>query len=240
MVLTNPRYMGKRAYHGEIVADSTWPAIVDESTWRAANAVLNDPSRRRVATRAKYLLTGLATCAVCGSTVHAGGNARQGVPGYRCSGSLGHFARRSEPIDEYVETILIEKLSLPDARTLLSKKGPDAGALQLEAIGIRERLDSLASDFADGALTSSQLRIATEKLRSRLSDVEGALADSGRVDVLGSIVNSIDVKAAWGDLATANKRAAIDLLFAVQIHPVGKGKRTFDPASVTVTARSQT
>lgn len=237
MVLTNPRYMGKRQYHGEIVGDAAWDAIVPESTWRAANAILANPERRRTPTRGKYLLTGLAACGVCGAPVHAGGNARKGVPAYRCSGSLGHFARRSEPIDEFVQQYVVEKLSMPDAVALTSRKGADTGALDLEAVGIRERLDSLALDFANDTLTASQLRVATEKLRARLNEIEAQLADAGKVNVLSPLIGG-DVQASWDALPTANKRAVIALLYRVEIRPIGKGRRHFDPESVTVTPQT--
>ena len=45
MFLRKPRNAGLRAHNGEIVGKGTWPALVDESTWRAAQAVLNAPGR---------------------------------------------------------------------------------------------------------------------------------------------------------------------------------------------------
>lgn len=234
-VLKNPRYMGKRAHLGEIVADSEWPALVDESTWLSVNAVLSDPTRRKAPTRGRYLLSGLAVCGVCRSYVHAGGAGRAKVPGYRCSGSMGHFGRMAGPVEAYVEAVMVARLSQPDAKELMvAKPATDGRDLALEAVGLRARLDSLAVEFADGDLTASQLRIATERMRSRLVEVEAEMADAGRLDVLGDLVGALDVQAAWDALSIEKKRAVIAVLATIVIYAPGRGRRNFDPATVGV------
>jgi site-specific DNA recombinase len=235
MVLSNPRYMGKRAHLGEVVADAEWPAIVEDSTWHAANAILRNPARRTAITRGKYLLSGLAVCGVCGAPVHAGGNARKGVPGYRCSGAGGHFARRSEPVDEFVEMVMVARLSASDARELTrSSTKANVAALRIEATGARARLEALAIDYADGTITGSQLRAATARLRDRLSELEDQMADAGRTDILGPLVTSDDVRSAWDALSNDRKRPVIGALARVTLHPVGRGVRTFDPETVGI------
>jgi site-specific DNA recombinase len=235
MVLSNPRYAGKRAHLGEVVADAEWPAIVEDSTWQAVSAALRNPSRLSAPKRGKYLLSGLAVCGVCGATAHAGGNARKGVPGYRCSGSNGHFSRKSDPVDSYVQAVMVGRLSRPDAKALLTlEKGPDVEALQLEAVGLRERLDALALDYADGAITSSQLRVATERLTLRLTAIEASLADAGRVDVLGPLIGADNANDVWEFMETSAKRSVINILAKIILHPVGRGTRTFDPDTVGI------
>jgi hypothetical protein len=70
MFLRKPRNAGLRAHNGEIVYDKdskpvkgTWPAIVDQSTWKAAQNVLNAtgraPGRKSVR---RHKLTGLMLC----------------------------------------------------------------------------------------------------------------------------------------------------------------------------------
>lgn len=235
-VLLNPRYCGRVRYKGEVLAQrAEWPAIVDDATFEAVRALLLNPARRTAGRAPTHLLTGIAVCGVCGATVHAGGNARREVRAYRCSGSLGHFARRADPVEEYVAALVVARLSQPDARTLLvDHAGADVPALQLESTGVRERLDALAVDFADGALTASQLRIATDRLRGRLAEIERELADAGRVDVLGALVDAEDAQAAWDALSLERRRAVISTLMQVTLHPVGRGTRTFVPESVGI------
>lgn len=228
-VLLNPRYAGLRAHRGEIVGAATWPAVIDESTYYAAHAVLTDESRARPPLSGAALLTGLGRCGVCRTaTVHAGGASQQqqGSRIYRCAGSQGHVARRAEPVEQYVEAVIIERLSRPDARDLLTDhKRPDIDELRMQATALRARLDSLAVEFADGSLTASQLRAATERMRAKLADAEAAMADAGRVDVLGPLVTSDDVRAVWDSLSVARRRQVIDVLATVTIHPPGRGTR---------------
>jgi site-specific DNA recombinase len=234
-VLENARYMAKRSHLGVIVTDGIWPAIVEESTWQSVHAILKDPARQQGQLRGRYLLSGLALCGVCRSTVHAAGNARAGVPGYRCSGSMGHFARRSAPVDEYVEAVIVGRLSRDDARDLLAHEPETTGHdLALEAVGVRARLDSLAVDYADDALTTSQFRIATGRLRDRLAQLEDKMAVAGRVDVLGPLISAGDVREAWTELSSAKKRAVIATLASIVIYPPGRGVRHFDPDSVGI------
>ncbi len=239
MVLKNPRNAGKRAYKGVIVADAVWPALVAEETWLAAVGLLAEPSRYvGGGRRSRALLTGVARCGVCGATVHCGGS-RPGLRGYRCGGSSGHVARKAEPVDEFVTAVVIERLSRPDAAELLHDESkPDLEAMRGEAVALRTRLDSLAVEFADGSLTPSQLRAATARLRSRLKGVEGSMADAGRVNVLGPLIAARDAGVAWEGLTVARRRAVIDTLMVVTIHPPGRGVRTFRPETVGIEWRT--
>jgi DNA invertase Pin-like site-specific DNA recombinase len=250
-VLLNPRNAGLRAHiseddrkaangarvrrDGHITGPAAWPAIVDEGTWRAAVDVLRDPSRRKPPRNAQAMLTGVGLCDVCGLTVHSGGAAK-GANGrtYRCR-SMAHVARAAEPVDDFVSAVVVERLSRPDASGLLADETrPDVGKMREEAVALRTRLDALAVDFADGSLTASQLRAATERLREKLADVEARMADAGRVDLLGPLVTADDVRVAWDDLSTARRRAVVDLLMTVQLRAPGRGTRTFRPETVEI------
>jgi DNA invertase Pin-like site-specific DNA recombinase len=236
LVLMNPRNAGKRAYKGEIVADAEWPAIVDPATYEAAKAVLRNPERRTRPTSARRLLSGVAVCGVCGATVHAGGSPRPGFANYRCSGALGHFARLAKPVEDYVVEHVIGRLSMPDARELMLRDGnhPDVSALRAEQNGIRERLAELVTAFTDGPVTAEQLRIGTERLRARDAEIDAQLADAGRVDILGDLVDAEDIRAVWDRLSDARKRRVVDILMKVTIYPPGRGVRTFRPETVGI------
>lgn len=241
MVLLNPRNMGKRAYNGEIVGDAVWPAIVDESTWRAVEGVITHPGRRRAPRSERYLLSGLALCGICGATIHAGGAARRGIRAYRCGGSMGHFSRIADPVDEYVSAVVVGVLSRDDARDLLHDTArPDTDALRVEAMGLRERLDSVAVEFADGELTANQLRTVTTRLREKLAAVESQMADAGKVNALGPLINADDVQAAWDGLSVGRQRAVIDILMTVRVHPPGRGTRTFRPETINIEPKAGT
>lgn len=231
-VLRNPRNIAKRVHKGQIVADAQWPAIVTEERFEAVASMLKNRARTAQPS-GRQLLSGLALCGVCGATVHAGGAPRPGVRNYRCSASTGHFSRRAEPVEGYIESLIVGVLSRPDAvRLLEDDTRPDSKALRTEAMGIRERLDALAVDFAEDTITASQMRAGTARLRTRLGEIDAALADAGRVDVLGPLIGSGKVQDVWDSLTTSRKRAVLETLMTVVIFPPGRGVRNFDPASV--------
>lgn len=238
-VLDNPRNAGLSVYHGEVVGVGDWPAIVSVETWQAMHAKLAARKTGRV-THRLYLLTGVARCVVCGATMRAGTNGDGTRPTYVCSArhegrKVAHVTRKTEPVDNYVSALVVERLARPDARDLLiDHERPDVEGLRDEAQTIRARLDSIASEFADGVLTASQLRTLTERLRANLAAVEGQLADAGRVDVLGPLVGAEDVAAAWDALDMDRRRAIVSLLMDVTIMRTRQGGRTFDPESVRI------
>ena len=177
-------------------------------------------------------------CGVCGSTVHAGG-ARRHYRMYRCSGSLGHISRKAEPVEDYVCAVVVERLRRPDAVELLvDRHRPDVDELRRDADTLRQRLEQVALDYAEGVITGAQLRAATERLRQRLSDVEQRMADAGRIDVLGPLVGAADVADRWRQLDTDRQRQIIDLLMTVRLHPVGRGTGTFRPDTVDIRWRA--
>jgi len=245
VVLINPRYAGLRGYGSvpergrrvtEAVGKAQWPALVSEETWRAAVGMLTNPARRTAGPgRGRALLTGIALCGVCEATVHAGGaNTGQG-PIYRCSGSYGHVSRSAPPVEAWVREVVVARLSRPDAAELLHDTDrPDVEGLRAESAALRTRLEQLAEAFAEGDLTSAQLRTGTERLRAKLANAEAAMADSGKADLLGPLVSSPDVAAAWDALSTDRQRAVIDALLVVRLLPPGRGTRTFRPETVVV------
>lgn len=236
-LLLNPRYAGLRSYKGEIVGDAQWPAIVPESTWWAAHAVLTDPARSNGDPGGRHLLTGIATCGVCGITVHAGG-AKHGKPIYRCR-TMKHISRLGDPVDHWIGRLIVTRLSRPDARELLMSddSSVDMRGLQTEARGIEIRLNTLAEEFADGDLTAAQLRAITTRLRTRLGELQGEMADAGRVDILGPLINAADVERAWQSIDVERQRAIVDTLMTVRLLQVGRGYRDFRPETVEVTWR---
>jgi site-specific DNA recombinase len=234
-VLLNPRNAGLRAHNGEIVGKAAWPSIIDEGTFVAVRDLLSDPSRRTAPRNARALLTGVALCGICGATVHSGGAAvTQHVRVYRCR-TMGHFSRSALPVEDYVAGLVVERLSRTDAAALLlDHSRPDVGKLREDAQSLRARLDAVALDFADGVITSSQLRVITQRLRERLAAVEAAMADTARVDVLGPLVMAENARSSWDEMPTSRQRAVIDLLMTITLHPPGRGTRTFRPETVDI------
>lgn len=146
-------------------------------------------------------------------------------------------------VDDFVARLVIARLRRDDARDLLTAPDasrPDVPALRGEAMALRARIDAAAGEFAeDDTVTPAQLRTITGRLRARLADVEAALADAGRVNVLGPLLGAEDPAAAWAAMDTDRRRGVVDTLFTdVRLLLPGRGVRTFRPETVLVTWRS--
>ncbi|WP_261876585.1 recombinase family protein [Mycobacterium marinum] len=243
-VLTNPRQAGLRRYRPAeerprirqnpelgIVGKAQWPGIVDEATWRAAVRILCDPDRRRAPVGGKGLLTGLAICGVCGQAVHRGGASHR-KPMYRCR-SGRHVSRMSEPVDDFVTAVTLERLQQADAAMLWSAELPDAKALMAEADVLRKRRDDIAIDYADGVMSREQFRTANARVLGRLGEIEAQIAASGSASPL-SIVAAADVEGTWEALSVAQRRNIIAALMTPVLHLVGAGARTFRPETVEI------
>ena len=237
-VLTNPRIAGIRAHHKAEVAPGVWEAIVPEATYRAVVAYLEHPSRHTGGSgvAGMRLLTGIALCGVpgCGLTIHGGGAQRTG-PLYRCP-SQGHFSRLAAPVDAWVEGHVVARLSRKDADELLvDRDRPDAGELRAQAVALRARIAATRREFAaDDTMSPAELREILAEQRGRLAKVEAAMADAGRVDLLGPLVGAEDVRATWDAYGRSRQRLVIDMLVVVRVWPPGRGARRFNPDTVQI------
>ena len=242
LLLQRPRNAGLSQHKGEPIGPARWPAILDSDTWRGVVAVLGDPARNTTTSRArKWLLSGLALCGVCGepvrSTVSAWGDRR--APAYVCP--AGHVRRNAVELDDYVEAIVVERLSRPDAAELLAPdQTGDVAALHAQDAGLRARLDELGRMFGDGVIDALQLASGTAAIRTQREDVTVALAASSRGSVLQGVADAADSAKVWEGLDLSRRRAIVDVLLEVTILRTKrggarrKGETSFDPASVAI------
>ncbi|MCX5309710.1 recombinase family protein [Streptomyces sp. NBC_00154] len=251
-LLLNERVAGLREYRGETYA-GTWPTVVDEVTWREAVAILTDEARRTSPGPARrWLLSGIALCGVCadGTTMTSAQRDSKNGPGenriYRCR-RVKHVARLAEPIDQLIAGtepgeplgVVLQLLMRPDAAALLvDSDRPDAEDLKRTAATLRARLDGLADAFADDDEADPQdFKRAARRIRGRLAETEAKMAHPQRASILADLVTADDVVTEWQGLVLDRKRAVVDTLITITIHPAGPGRRAFDPRSVKIEAR---
>lgn len=229
--LLNPRNAGLRAYKGEVVSEAAWEPLVDEATWRATVDRLEGRGGPTYSRARKHLLVGVATCGVCGEgmrTNYTVAGARQ----YVCP--KHHVARRADLVDDLVVSTALAILKrTPDVGRRDDAEGRD---LLAQAAALRARLESLATEFADGVLTGQQLRTATERTRSNLAAVEGQIARAAEGTALGALAGASDLHGAWERLGVERQRSAIEALMTVTIHPTTRG-HVFSADDVEMTPR---
>jgi hypothetical protein len=215
---------------------------VPEETWRAVRGILEDPTRKPPR-GVRTLLGGLALCP-CGNVVtgmpsHTGHHIYRCTPATRNHAYQGtHVARQAVPVEEFIEKIVVGRLSRADAADLVAvqETGVDVGALREEAAAIRRNLEEMAADRALGLITRPQLLAATERAGVRLDEIGGELDHAGRENVLAPLVAAENAAGVWETLDISRKRAVIKTLMSVRLDSPGRGpRRPFDPATVKVT-----
>ena len=244
LFLRKARNAGLRSHNGEIVGPGTWPALVDETTWRAVQSVLNAPGRApgRKSVR-RHLLTGVLGCGRCGGYL-SGKTTSQKIFVYECKSCHGVSIR-----GEYVEPLLIGivsgRLAMPDAVDLLRAECHDetrAEALRLERNRLTTELENIGVERGEGLLTGAQAKTASDIVAAKLAVIEREQTDVEKLRVLDGIpLGTPDVAAAIAELSADRFRAVLDLLVRVSVDPVGKGHRVeagrFDPDRVAVSWR---
>lgn len=229
-VLKNPRNAGLRAYKGEVIGTASWEPVVTEETFRVAQQYMT----RAVGSGGprKYLLVGVAKCGICGAgmvTAYIPGRIRT----YACTTGK-HVARKADALEELVtETVLRRLEAVPLSRLTIDHAAPKFSELSKETDTLRRRLDSLAVEFADGDLTASQLKAATERLQERIASLESKMSRHGSADVLAPLAGASGIRENWAALDIARQRSIIDLLVNIEVHQV-KNRRNPEPEAVRI------
>ena len=236
-ILCNPRVAGIAVYKGEEKCQGQWEPLVSEETWRATVDTLRNPRWRRPTQGVTSLLGGIAFCC-CGNYV-TGSSSANGLPAYRCNIETRnyrpgpHVAVKREEVDKYVSLAAVGALSGPDAIHLLAPRAEgDAAALIDEEAALQSRLSRLGSLYAAGQISETDLVGGRERGERRLAEIAAQLAELGRESVLAPLVTAGDVAAKWEGLGLDLRRAVVDTLMTVTLHPSGRGARRFDPEKV--------
>lgn len=249
-MLQRPRNASLIEHDGEIVGRAVWPAAVSEDLWRAAVSILANPARRTSPSNARvWLLSGVAKC-WCGSVVKcstagAGGKrtkknpddpegeplvvTRTHIAAYRCRATNGHVTRRAAQLDEYIEDLVVERLSRPDAAELFAPAAPDEEPredLAAQANALRTKLEDLAADYAMDLITKPQMHEATAVTRSRIEQLEAKMAARAGRSILASVpLGSEQVAEEWASYDIDRRRGIIAAAMEITLKPAKRGPK---------------
>lgn len=236
--LDNPPRKRRRLLPPEIIGAGQWDAIITEEQWRALASLLGDPARKPP--RGAYtLLGGLALCR-CGNTVASSVNAT-GKNVYRCNTATRrdrpgpHCQQMAVNVDVFVETHIVERLSRDDITDLIAAPATvDTAALHREGAAIRANLKQSATDAMLNRISRDEHLTASAAGRRRLEEIAADLEASVAGSALAPFAAAESARVVWDGLDTARKRAVIEALTPVIIHPAGRGARSFDPSTVVI------
>jgi DNA invertase Pin-like site-specific DNA recombinase len=226
--LLRARNAGFAIHRGEEIGRGAWEPAVPEEKYRAVVAILTDPSRRTSpGNQPKWFGSMIYLCGKPGCTAYnvvtqSGGRK---YPSYRCQTRHGG-GRHAGKLDQYVQEVIIERLSQADAQDLLLP-GPediDVAALQLESEQIRRRLTDVAAAFGAGQISMLELTEASNVAQAQLEGVNNQLARAATKDPLVALVGAPDVGKAWKAMELAQQRAVLRALVDVTLMPPRPGR----------------
>ncbi len=229
-LLTNQRLAGLRTYEGTTVRGS-WEPILTEDEWRGVVAILRDPSRLKNTSKTgrtpSTLLTGIATCPVCGLTVQGMG------PSYRCPTT--HFYRKRAGVDVQVRNRTLGLLLTEGAERILTENdGPETADMRKRATELRTYLREL-EDASQDIGVAAYLRMS-RKAETELQVLEQAMADADRMELFAGITADVkDWEAAaerWSNLPLARRRGIVRTLWdSVEFEPGKNAGMILEPSS---------
>ncbi|MEU6572332.1 recombinase family protein [Streptomyces sp. NPDC046805] len=227
-VLTSPRYIGQSTYLGEVMGKAQWPPILDPDVHYGVVAILNSPERfsggPRTGRTPQTLVSGIGICGECTETVS--GRGYRGVPVYGCRKTHTHTPRSI--VDDRVSKATLARLVFPDflgqiLSSQTAQDGVSSAHLQAEAQVLRERLDGLATAYAEGAISLSQMTAGSSALQKKLEAIDAELVSTAGIPPIDPVKGVAGLIADWPNLPLPTRRAWVDFCLVVTLNPA-KGR----------------
>ena len=149
-VLTSARISGRREYHGEIVHEDSWPAIITPEASDQLRALLDRPGQPRPAARS-YLYSGILRCWKCEKGL--GGRRYNGRRRYICAkapgnGRCGTVAVFADLAETEVRDKVLTALDEPGFVTRLLTAGTSPGHAE-EITGRLREIEAQRDELAE-------------------------------------------------------------------------------------------
>jgi hypothetical protein len=214
-----------------------WPRVLDEQTWRLVSAIVKGRATGRSYPRT--LLSGIATCALCGHTL-ASRPKDDGKPAYVCASDLGGCGRIRIVAAGFEEDVLDRLFSRIDPEQLHSEPSDDPTAETMTEMarleGVKKQLAELAGA---GELDITEFRAARAANEQKMKALQEGLAKSADQEALERTrAEALDLRAKWDDLDIESRRRVVQALAErIEVGPAVRGRNFYSRERVSVTSR---
>jgi site-specific DNA recombinase len=226
-VLGKPAIAGLARKDGALV-EAPWEPILPLETWKRL-CQLFDERRGRNGNEPRWLLSGFATCGVCGSPVKANGHGRYGHS-YQCR-ARQHVRRSAERLDDWVKKIILGALDRDKDGTLRRpppRDDVDKVYLRAEVKRLTLARKDVLELLEERVITKAESKRELRKLARELAPIEAQLVASADPDPLEEFRpenrGRLTVWQVWDGVSMARRRAVVqELLTSVTINRARKG-----------------
>jgi site-specific DNA recombinase len=220
-MLMSPGLAKLREYHGEVVAEGTWPAppILDRGTHERLCVILKDPSRVKKAGRpGAHLLSGLATCYHCKRTLFVGAEPKErgGHRRYNClpspgTGRCGKCSVAADALEVIVEEIVLQELTVGGRlERALRAQGGIVTKLHQQREVLRAKRREVGQMYDDDQIDKGEYLERRASLTERLQAVQARLDREYAKTALASLPTAEDeLRAWWTRVATMDAKRTI-------------------------------
>ena len=222
-IIDSPTYAGLRVHKGEVVGKATWEPLISLDEHERILALLADPTRlTQRGSEPRWLLSGIATCGVCGGRMN-----RQRNRNYDTYICREHFcaARKIETADAYVVEHVMRYLENHHLADNLGSQDDEYAAAVEEVRVLQRRLDAFTDSAADGDVTPASLARIEAKLRPQIEAAERRARSLIQSPIVAQMVGA-GARERWEVLSIRDRRELIRALVDVRIMRVGAGRRS--------------
>jgi site-specific DNA recombinase len=243
-MLVSPRIAGLRSHRGAIVGSGGYPAILDEPTFRALEARLQQRRGSRGPQPRAHLLSGILHCSRCGRPM-VGHRDENDVVRYMCQPKprgCGGTLIKAAPMDDMIREAVLDYLDTPAlASAIEAHESQSVATVDLEALHTDEQaLEQLAIDhYADRRIGRSEFLAARDVLEARVKAAKTKMSRTNGTGRLRSIMGlGSALRQAW-DTETFDWRRALILAVveSIVVRPGRHGFNQFDPSRATISWR---
>lgn len=245
-MVMNPAYAGYRVHKGALIR-GTWQPILTEDEQARLKAVLTDPVRTAHIPRgtpARYLLSGIAKCGVCGIALYKSAN--HGRPIYKCSGRPSHMARELAKVDAVVIERILKQIENYRVELFIRTADPDetgttdpavaaVGEHLSEVRELRQRLDAFYDQAAEGELSPAALARIEARLLPKIDAATKAAETAARVSDPAARILDTPAEQLWESWTLGEQREFIRSAADIVMLPADG--RVFDKDRIQVTMR---
>lgn len=223
---------GKQVRNGERV-DAPWPEIITEDEQQRLADLLNDPTRRISTSNVpRWLLSGFATCGVCGKPLVVNGS----PPGYRGI-ECAHIRRNAAKVDTFVGSYVIawlEEYAGSDRLRPPPRPNVDVWALRRELRRLSGRREQFRKASATSDANPADVLSMLAVIDAEMVKVQDKIAAAhDEPDPLEGF-RDLPARAAWDAAPVTRRRQLVQRLMsaAVIMPTTTRGGTVFDGTKI--------